>query len=118
MGNEEGKLTITALIFLYTNTVSSTFIGHVSVSQGLSSGVHAVARKLLHCWLIYHKLRIKFFSFAQTNYFYCAQNLKIERLKIKSPCGVAPLLISRISLLVVVVCVCVCVYVLVPVMCL
>jgi hypothetical protein len=35
------------------------------------------------------------------NYFYCAQNLKIKKLKIKRPCDVAPLLMSRVCLLMV-----------------
>jgi hypothetical protein len=53
-----------------------------------------------------HMLRIKFFCLAQTNYFYCTQNLEIKRLKIKRPREVVPLLISCICLLVVRVCVC------------
>jgi hypothetical protein len=38
---------------------SSTTAWHVSVSQELSSGVHAVARKLLHCLQTDHALRSK-----------------------------------------------------------
>jgi hypothetical protein len=59
---------------------SSTTTRHVSVSQGPSSGVYVVSHKLLQCWHTDHKPCIKFFTLAQTHYFYCAQNVKIKRL--------------------------------------
>jgi hypothetical protein len=39
---------------------------------------------LLHCWHADHNLRIKFllYHLQKTNYFYCAQNLKIKKLRI------------------------------------
>jgi hypothetical protein len=92
--------TILSLDIMYTNTVysaafcavrglttpiscPSTTTLHVSISQGPSSGMNVVARKLLHCWHTEHALRIKFFPYYlhKTNYFYCAQNLKIINLK-------------------------------------
>jgi hypothetical protein len=106
--------------YMYTNTVfnaaicmvhglmtpviswSSTTIWHVLISQGPSSGLYAVAHKLLHCWHTDHMLWINSLLLHKTNYeyFYCAQNLKIKR-----PCDVAPLLILHICLLVVCACV-------------
>jgi hypothetical protein len=63
---------------MYTDTVFSAALGavpgknapiscpHVSVSQGRSSRVHVVARKLLHCGYNDHALRTK-----ATNTFLC-----------------------------------------------
>jgi hypothetical protein len=38
---------------------TSTITRHVSISQGPSSGVYVVARKLFHCWHTHHALRTK-----------------------------------------------------------
>jgi hypothetical protein len=67
--------------------------------------VCAVACELLHFWHTDHTWCIKFFIFSQINYFYSAQNLKTRKLKNETACDVAPVLISRICLLVVCACV-------------
>jgi hypothetical protein len=71
---------------------SSITTRHVSVSQGSSSGVYIVERKLLHSWHTDHTPSIIFCLYYL---------LKIQKFKIKKLCDVVPLLMSLIYLLVV-----------------
>jgi hypothetical protein len=84
---------------------SSTTAQRVFVSHGPSLNVCPVACEVLCCWHTNYTWCIKFFILARTNYFYSAQNLKTEKVKIDTPCDVASLLISSICLLVVCACV-------------
>jgi hypothetical protein len=91
------KCTSTALVS-WPSAASAT-TSHVLVSHGLSSDMHAVARELLRCCRSRIVLSITFLTLEQINYFYCAENLKNNKLKFKRLCDLAPLLILRISLL-------------------
>jgi hypothetical protein len=54
---------------------SSITTRRVSVSEGPSSYVYVVARKLFHCWHTDDVLRLKLFLYYlhKNNYFYCAE---------------------------------------------
>jgi hypothetical protein len=51
--------------YWFTTHVSSTATRHVSVSQGPSSGVYIVTRKLFNCGYTDHALSTKYFCFTQ-----------------------------------------------------
>jgi hypothetical protein len=61
---------------------SSTTTRLVSVSQGPSSGVYAVARKPLQYWHTEHTLSIKFFTLAQ-NYLFLFITIKLSNFVVK-----------------------------------
>jgi hypothetical protein len=104
-------------LYMYKNTVFSAALcvvpgfHYYTTCFGLTrtiSGVYVVAHKLLHCCHTDHELHIKLFLYylLKINNFYCAQILKIRKLKIKRSCVVTLLLMLCT-------CLCVPVYVLV-----